>query len=177
MKRTTLAVRYTALVGIMAAVIECAKLALMALPNIEVVSLLIAVFSYAFGWAGLLASLVFVSIEPLVWGMGSWFISYLIYWPLLSAVFFFLGRRRVRGRFTVAAVAVVLTLFFGVLTSLVDVGLFSGSFDRFFYRFGIYYARGVLFYVLHVASNAVIFLFVFKSLLDVTEKIKLKILK
>ena len=68
-----------ALVGVMAATVECAKLALAALPNIEVVTLLIAVFSCTFGSLGFAATLVFVMIEPLIWGFGGWFITYLIY--------------------------------------------------------------------------------------------------
>ena len=161
MKRGSQSVKYAATVGMMAATIECAKLALAALPNIEAVSILIALYSYVFGICGVLAALVFVAIEPLVWGMGTWFISYLIYGPLLAFVFFLLGRVRIKNRFAVSGISVAMTFFFGILTSLVDIGLFSGSFDRFFYRLGIYYARGIAFYITHVVSNALIFLLLF----------------
>jgi energy-coupling factor transport system substrate-specific component len=171
-KKTVSAVKLTALVGIMAATVECAKLALAALPNIEAVSLLLALFSYVFGWAGVLASVIFVCIEPLIWGMGPWFVSYLIYWPLLSLVFLFLGKIKLKNRFIITGIAVFLTFLFGVLTSLVDIGLFSGSYDRFFWRFGIYYARGIVFYVIHVSSNLVIFLFLFPPLSRLLKKIK-----
>lgn len=177
MKRTSKITRYTALIGMMAATVECAKLALAALPNIEVVSLLIALYSYVFGWAGVLAALVFVFIEPLVWGMGTWFISYLIYWPILALVFLFFGKSKSSNRFIITAAAVIMTFFFGILTSLVDIGLFSGSFDRFFYRFGIYYARGILFYSLHICSNFVIFLFAFPPLKKFVFKVKKSIFK
>ena len=177
MRKSSTAVRYTALVGMMAASIECTKLLLAAVPNVEGVSLLIALYSYVFGWAGVLSAFVFVCIEPLVWGMGTWFISYLIYWPLLALVFLFLGRVRVSNRFAVTGIVVLMTFLFGILTSLVDIGLFSGSFDNFFYRFGIYYARGIVFYALHIGSNLVIFLFVFSSLRRFLTKIKLKILR
>ena len=60
MSKSKNAVRYTALVGMMAATVECAKLALAAIPNVEAVSLLIALYSYVFGWAGVLASVIFV---------------------------------------------------------------------------------------------------------------------
>ena len=177
MKKRSLAVRYTALVGMMAATVECGKLALAALPNIEVVSLFIALFSYAFGWAGVLAAFVFVCIEPMIWGFGTWFLSYLIYWPLLAIVFLFLGRRNVKSRLVTTSVIVISTFLFGILTSLVDVGLFSGSFDRFFYRFGVYYARGVVFYAVHLVSNLVLFLFAFPPLCALLLKIKSGIFK
>ena len=41
MRKTSSTVKYTALIGMMAASIECAKLALAAVPNVEAVSLLI----------------------------------------------------------------------------------------------------------------------------------------
>ena len=153
-----------ALVGIMAATVECGKLALSALPNIEVVTLLLALYSYVFGWMGIAAALVFVCIEPLIYGFGSWTLSYLVYWPLLSFVFLILGRLKIKNRFVLCAIALVMTLFFGVLTSLVDVGLFSGSFDNFFYRFGIYYLRGLPFYFLQLGCNLALFLSLFSFL-------------
>lgn len=148
-------------VGLMAAAIECAKVVLMALPNIEVVTLLIAVFSFVFGWQGVLATVIFVAVEPLIWGFGTWVISYFIYWPLVAVVFLLLGRVRFKRRavkvVVATAAALLLTLFFGVLTSFVDVGLFSGRFDNLFARFAVYYARGVVFYALQLATNAVVF--------------------
>lgn len=153
-----------ALVGIMAATVECGKLVLASIPNVEVVTLLLGLYGYVFGWLGALAAVVFVCIEPVVWGFGSWMISYFIYWPLVAIVFMLLGRIRLKNRFALAGIAVGMTVFFGVLTSLVDVGLFTGSFDRFFFRFGIYYMRGVPFYVTQATCNAVLFAAVFPFL-------------
>ena len=142
-KRVISGARAVALVGITAATVECAKLALAALPNIEIVTFLIGLYGYVFGWYGVLTAFVFVSIEPLIYGFGTWIVSYYIYWPLVALVFMILGRIKIKNRWLITAVALVLTLFFGILTSLVDVGLLSGNFDNFFYRFGMYYARGI----------------------------------
>ncbi len=148
-------------VGIMAATLEAGKLALAVLPNVEVVTLLCAVYGYAFGIWGILATLVFVCIEPIIWGFGSWVISYIIYWPLVAFIFMLLGKRRVKNRLAYTGIAVGLTLFFGFLTTLVDTGLFSGMFEDFWYRFGIMYARGAVFFIIHLISNAVIFFILF----------------
>lgn len=156
--------RAVAIVGISAAAIECGKLALAALPNIEVVSLLVATFSYVFGPLGFLATVIFVSIEPMIYGFGSWVISYIVYWPTLSLVFVLLRRLRVKNRFLVSGIAVLMTFFFGVLSSLIDVGLFSGFFENFFTRFYIYYARGIIFYALQIACNATLFPLLFPFL-------------
>ena len=170
--KTLSATKNIALVGMMAATIECAKLALAVLPNIEAVSLLIALYSFVFGWSGIAAAAVFVCIEPLIWGFGPWLVSYFIYWPSLAVVFFILGRLRIKNRILLTGSAVFLTFIFGVLTSLVDVGFFSGSFDNFFYRLGIYYIRGIVFYAVHIVSNFIIFLLVFTPLRRLLEKMK-----
>ena len=156
--------RRVALVGIMAATIECGKLALAAIPNVEVVTLLCALFGYVFGLSGVLAVCVFVCIEPMIWGFGPWVISYFLYWPTLAALFWLIGRRSKDQAVLPTVVAVAMTVLFGVLSSLVEVGLFSGSLDRFFYRFGIYYIRGIWFYVIQTATNAVLFPTLFRPL-------------
>ena len=102
-------VRTVATVGVMAATLECAKLVLSFLPNIEILSLLTAVFGYVFGWAGVISSFIFVLIEPLIWGFGPWFITYLIYWPSLALVFMLLGRRGVSNRWILSVIALVMT--------------------------------------------------------------------
>ncbi len=172
-KRGLSAAKAIALVAVMAATLECGKLALSFLPNIEVVTLLTALYGYVFGIYGIVASLVFVSIEPLIYGFGTWVISYYIYWPLVALVFFMLGRARVKNIILLTLTALILTAFFGALTSLVEVGLFSGDFDNFFERFIIYYARGAVFYAIQLACNAVLFPLLFKFLaakLDIMRK-------
>ena len=69
--------RSIALVGIMAATLECGKLVLSFLPNIEVVTILCALYGYVFGVLGIVAAAVFVCLEPLIYGFGSWIITYL----------------------------------------------------------------------------------------------------
>lgn len=169
-----------ALVGIMAATLECAKLALASLPNIEAVTLLTAVYGYVFGPLGIAATLVFVAIEPLIWGFGTWFISYLIYWPLVATVFTLIRLLKIKNKILLVSIATVsailLTAFFGVLTSLVDIGLFSGSYDRFFYRFSIYYMRGVSFYLTQIITNALVFPIIFLPLTSALGRLKSRML-
>ena len=165
------AAKKIALVGISAATIECAKLALAFLPNVEAVTLLCALYGYCFGYLGVLAAIVFVFIEPIVWGVNTWVVLYFIYWPLVAFVFMLFGKARMKNRWILSAVAVLLTVFFGVLSSLIDVGLFSGYFDNFFYRFSIYYLRGIPFYIAQIATNAVVFPLLFLPLSQKLQKI------
>ncbi len=165
-------IHHVVLVGILTATIECAKLVLSFLPNVEIVTLLCALYGYVFGVWGVLSTVIFVTIEPLIWGIGSWIISYYMYWPLIALVFWLLGGMHVRNRVILTATALALTLWFGVLTALVDVGLFSGSYDRFFYRFGIYYVRGIVFYAIQLACNAVTFPLLFRPLADLLKQLR-----
>ncbi len=170
-------IRSIALVGICAATLECGKLALAAIPNFEVVTLLTALYGYTFGWVGVLASVIFVCIEPLIYGINTWIILYFIYWPLVSIIFMLLRRGKIKNRWIFTAVAVLLTLFFGVLDSLISVGLFSGSFDNFFYRFAVYYARGIVFYIIQIVCNAILFPTLFVYLSDKLSRLGNNLLK
>ena len=160
----------------MTAAIECVKLALASIPNVEAVTLLIALFSYTFGSLGLIATVLFVMIEPLIWGFGLWVISYFIYWPALALLFFFIGKIKIKNVYILttvaAALALISTLWFGVLTSLVDVGLFTGYYEDFFTRFSIYYLRGISFYLSQLITNAVLFPLLFVLLAKTLTKIK-----
>ena len=170
-KNFSFSVSDIALTGVMAATLEAVKLALSALPNVELVSLLLALYGYVFGMSGVLAAFIFVAAEILIWGLSTWVISYLIYWPLFALLFWLIGKR-ISNRFALAGIAALMTFFFGVLTSLVDVGLFSGYWNNFWTRFAIYYARGAWFYVTHIVCNIVVFLALFKPLEALFQKLK-----
>ena len=165
-----------ALIGVMAATVECGKLALAYIPNVEVVSLLLALYGYVFGWMGVVCAFVFVLAEVLVWGVGSWIISYLIYWPILAFVFMVLSKIGVRNRWILTLVIGVLTLLFGALTSLVDGIVLFGFNESFIKSIALYYLRGIPFYLTQLACNIALFLTVFNYLADKLTLIRRKML-
>ena len=161
-----------AVIALMSATMTGGKMAMAFLPNVEPVSILLAVYAFVFGFTfALPAAFVFALTETLIWGVNTWVISYFIYWPLLAVVFSLLSAKKAPARLAVAS-AVALTAFFGVLTSLVDVGLFMGRFDNFWARFGVMYARGVVFYAVHIVSNLAIFCACFRPLCRALAKIQ-----
>ena len=168
------AAKKVALTAVLAALLIGGKWALAALPNIEVVTILIASFAFVFGFfVSLTATIVFVLEETLSWGFHTWAISYFIYWPLVALVFSILGMAMKKPStwvFTITAVG--LTIFFGFLTSLVQVGLFSGRFERFWIRFWLVYSSGFLFYALHIACNLTLFFGASKPLVMLLKKLK-----
>lgn len=164
--------RSIALVGIMAATLECGKLALSFLPNIEVVTILCALYGYVFGIYGIIATAVFVCIEPLIYGFGSWIITYFIYWPLVAFVFMLLRKKGVKSRLWLTVIAVVLTVGFGVISSIVDTAFYLGINKNYLSNLVLYYVRGMVFYIVQIACNAVLFPTLFLFLADKLEKIK-----
>ena len=157
--------RAVALVGIMAATLECGKLVLSFLPNVEVLTLLCALYGYVFGVYGVAAAAVFVCIEPLIYGIGSWIVYYIIYWPLVALVFMLLRRRGVKSRLWLTLTAIGLTLLFGVLSSVVDTVFYLGINENYLKNLCLYYLRGAVFYLVQIVCNAALFptLFVFLS--------------
>lgn len=158
------AARTVAFVGVMAATLECAKLVLAVLPNIEVVSLLCAIFGYVFGISGVIAAVVFVFIEPLIWGFGPWFFTYIIYWPMLAFLFMMLAGRGVKNRWIITGIALLMTLGFGVLSAVFDSIFYIGINEYYLKNLAIYYLRGLPFYALQLACNAVLFTTLFPFL-------------
>lgn len=177
LKAGRIATRQIALTALASATIEAVKFALNAVPNVEGVTLLCAVYGYCLGVGGVVAALVFCAIETAIFGVGPWVISYFIHWPAVALVFMLLARLKVKNRWVITLVAAVMTTLFGVQTSLVDTGLLTGFFDRFWYRFCIIYARGAVFYIVQIICNLVVFPLLFvpitKVLIPAARKAKM----
>ena len=155
----------------MAATLEGGKLALSFVPNVEIVTLLCAIYGYVFGFCGVIATYIFVALECLIWGVNTWVITYLIHWGVVAFTFMMLGKFNVKNRIVTTACAVILTFLFGVLSSLVDTGLFTGFFQDFFKRFSIIYVRGIAFYAVQIVCNLFLFSIVFTPLVKKIDKI------
>ncbi|MDR0426679.1 MAG: hypothetical protein LBH24_05890 [Clostridiales bacterium] len=146
-----------ALIAVMAATLIGGKIALASLPNIEIVTLLCALYGYVLGPIGIASIGIFIPCEILIWGPGPWVVSYCVYWPLVCVVFYILRKAQVKNRWLLTLTAAVLTVFFGFFAGLVDVGLFMGFYDNFWLRFSIYYMRGIGYCAIHVACNIALF--------------------
>ena len=82
--------------------------------------------------------------------------------------------KRIENKVLLTTVALVMTTLFGVLTSLIEIGLFSGTFSDFGYRFAIYYSRGASFYITQIVCNAILFPLAFMPIKRVLIKAKNK---
>lgn len=85
-KQKKLTIGDIALMGVMVAVIEACKVALAFLPNIELTTFWIIMFTLLFRWRILFVIPVFILVEGAMYGFGLWWIMYLYAWPLLALV-------------------------------------------------------------------------------------------
>lgn len=85
-KKLCLSIRDIALIGMMVAVIEAGKLALAFLPNIELTTFWIIMFTLLYGWKIIFVIMIFILIEVAIYPFGLWVIMYLYAWPLLAFI-------------------------------------------------------------------------------------------
>jgi len=83
-----------ALFGVLGGLTFAAKVAMMALPNIEPVSLLVMVYAVTLGKKCLFPIYIYVILELLVYGIGIWSVGYLYVWLILAATAWLLRNMR-----------------------------------------------------------------------------------
>ena len=147
-KNSSLSVRDIALLGMLIATLEVGKIALNAVPNVEVVTLLIILYTLQFGKKTIYAVIVFVLLECAMWGIGLWTIMYMYIWPLLSIVVYFL--RKLDSIWFWSIFAGIFGLMFGALSSIVY--LFMGGFQTAF----AWWIAGIPWDLVHGISNLII---------------------
>ena len=164
--------REIATAAVATALLSGGKWALAAIPNVEVVTLLCAVYGYTLGLTGLVAVYAFVAIETAIWGFGSWVLTYFLHWPLVCVSFRLLAlARKEPGRILPTVLAFALTVCFSLSSSLVDVTFFLGWEDH-PARFAVYYLRGIPFYVAQVVCNLVLFPTLFPPLVRALRRVR-----
>mgnify|MGYP006976686954 CR=1 FL=1 len=73
-----------ALFGILGALTFGAKVAMSFLPNIEPVSLFVILYAVVFGRKALYPIYLYVLMEILLYGLGTWNFNYLYVWAILA---------------------------------------------------------------------------------------------
>ncbi|MBS4829541.1 MAG: hypothetical protein KH128_10825 [Firmicutes bacterium] len=145
----------------MVAALESAKLALSFLPNIELVTLLIILFTLTVGKKIYYAVFAFVVLEGLLYGFGIWWVMYLYMWPLLAWVTWLL--RRKKDVWTFALLSGAFGLGFGAMCAVPY--LFVGGINTAF----AWWVSGIPFDIIHGISNFVLMLILYKPLRKVLE--------
>lgn len=151
------------MVGMMVAMLEAAKAALMLVPNVELVSLLIILFTLFFGKKIFYALPAFILIEGLLFGFGIWWIMYLYAWPLLAIVTWYF--RKEESVWVFAVISGVFGLMFGALCSIPY--FFIGGWNMGF----TWWIAGIPYDLIHGVSNFILCMVLLRPLRRVMSKI------
>lgn len=154
--RGRVTIRDIAIVGICAAIMTGAQVALSFLPNVEPVSLLVILYARNLRGKTLYVIYTFVLLQGLIYGFHIWWISYLYVWTILYFV-----ARALGDMDSPAAWAVVSGLFglcFGALTAVPYLFILGPAGAL------AYFVSGVLFDLLHCGGNFLAALLLFKPL-------------
>lgn len=161
---TKLTIKDIALIGVMTATLEVGKQAIAFLPNIEIVSLLIILYTLFFGKKTIFAILTFILIEGCLYGFGIWWIMYCYSWPLLSFLTGLLKKHD--SPIVYAMLSGIFGLFFGALCAIPY--LFAGGWKTAF----TWWVAGIPYDILHCIGNFVLCLILFKPLHHILNIIK-----
>ncbi len=116
-----MSVRKITRIALLSAILYVSKVALEFLPNIELVSLLVILYTLVFGKEALLIVTVFNFFELIQWGFGTWWFSYLYIWPLLCLVTLTL-KKLIKEEFIVwSIVSGIFGLLFGSFFAIVYI--------------------------------------------------------
>lgn len=162
-----MAVQKMTRIALLAAILYVSKAVLEFLPNVELVSLLVILYTIAFGAEALVIVTVFNGFELLQWGFGTWWVTYLYAWPLLCLIVLAL-RKVLKEDFTLwAVVSGGFGLIFGSLFAIAYIPI-SPSYAL------NYWIAGLLWDVWHAVCNFVLMLVLGKPVYRVLKMLKQK---
>ncbi len=162
MKRTDIA-RTVAYTGIFAAIMVISQVVMAGLPNIELVSLLVIVYTIYDSRLAKASIAVFVLVQGLLYGFHMWWVAYLYVWYVLH--FVILATKKHASPLFCAVVSGFFGLAFGTMSALpyfLSGGLGGGL---------SYIIAGIPFDILHCIGNFFLALFLFKPLCFVFGKL------
>lgn len=142
-------------IALLGALLYATHVALSAIPNIEVVTLLIVIFTKNLGKEGTLACFVYVFLTAITWGFGLWWCTYLVVWPLFSLIVY--KFRKIDSWIVWAIINAVFGLCFGAIFAVPYI------FVSPVYALN-YWISGIPFDVAHCIGNFVSALILGKSL-------------
>lgn len=150
-------------VALLSAVLYVSKLALEFLPNVEVVTLLIILYTLALGKEAIIITTVFTLFEGMQWGFGLWWVSYLYTWPVLCLIVLLL-RKIIKEEFLIwSVVAGIFGLLFGAFFALAYLPVDPG------YALS-YWITGLPWDVWHAVCNFILMALLGKPLYNLLHK-------
>ena len=158
-----LKLREITLFAVLGAMTFAAKYAMAFLPNIELVSLFVMLFAVTFGKKAVYPIYLYVLLELLFFGLGTWNIMYLYVWGILALAAY--GCRGMENPLGWAILSGCFGLLFGAFCAPVDVAIG-----------GVGYAlskwiSGIPFDITHCAGNFVLAFVLFRPMRQMLTKL------
>ena len=154
-------------IGVMLALIEVSKLAMQGIPNIELTSFWLMMFTLYFGKKVLFTIPAFILLEGCIYGFGLWAVMYLYAWPIL-VLLTWIGRKR-ESVWYYSFLCGTFGLCFGFLCSfpyffigITEEGIQGGLHAAF-----TWWVAGIPWDIIHGISNFVIMLVLYKPIRNV----------
>lgn len=160
-----------ATVGLMVAAIEVCKLFMQGLPNIEMTSFLVILFTLHFGRLSIYAVPAFILIEGMIYGFGLWWVMYLYAWPLLALITHAFSR--IDSAFFWACVSGAFGLLFGLLCAVpyFFIGLAGGGVSQGLMQMFSWWVAGIPFDLIHGVSNFALMLALCRPIANLLRRI------
>ena len=152
--------------ALLSAVLFLTQVSLSFLPNVELVSLLLILYTLVFRKHVWIILYVFVALEGLVYGFGPWWFSYLYVWAILCAASFALGKHGCPSSLSAALLSGIFGLLFGLLCAI--SWLFAGGPGAAL----AWWASGIPFDIIHGTGNFVLALILFQPLYSLLNRLK-----
>ena len=145
------------------AIIEVSKVALAQIPNVELTSFWVIMFTLYFGPRIFYVIPVFILIEGVMYGFGLWWIMYLYAWPLLAIVVLLL--KRMNSAWDWSFVSGLFGLLFGFLCAIpyIFTSGFAGAVA--------WWIAGIPWDLVHGIANFAIMLVLYKPMKYVMSKV------
>lgn len=154
--------RRATVLGMMGALLVIVQVAISFVPNVELVSLLVIVYTLLLGAYAFAPIYAFVMVEGLLYGFGLWWMNYAYVWAILTGIVLLL--RNQKSVYFWAIISGVFGLFFGALCAIPY--LFMGGLSSAF----AYWITGIPFDIAHCIGNAAAILLLFKPCYSIFER-------
>jgi energy-coupling factor transport system substrate-specific component len=151
-----------------AVIVFACKTALAALPNIELVTFLLIIFSSVIGIRTIYIVFVYVMLEIILYGMGFWVCGYLFLWPFLVCLTVLLKEKIKKSNLLRAVISAIFGFCFDLFYALI-ICLISG-----FWTGVTYFIGGIVFSTVHMISNYFIMLLLGEKLYLLFSKMYIK---
>lgn len=146
------------LIAMMVAIIEVCKVTLSFLPNIEVTTFWLIMFTIYFGRKIVYVVPIFIILEGAIYGFGTWWLMYLFAWPLLVFICYIFKNNKSIWFWSIFSGA--FGLFFGALCSIpyVIICAFSSGIKTGIQLGIAWWIAGIPWDIVHGIGNFVIML-------------------